>query len=93
VENKAYGDSRQMLVLAVARLAPHDVAQPILMRLLQDFPAFVAMAWSEIGTDLELQILETKLETAKPAWVKKEFVRAIKKIRKRMNANPGSVVH
>lgn len=93
VENQAYDQSREMLVLALARLAPKEVAQPILMRLLEHFPGFVAMAWSEIGTDLELQILETKVETAKPAWVKKEFVRAIKNIKKRANVNTGGVVH
>lgn len=88
VENQAYGDGRQMLVLALARLAPKDVAQPILHRLLKDLPGFVALAWKEIGAEQELSVLEQGLAEAKPTWVKKEFLRAIKKITQRLNAVP-----
>jgi hypothetical protein len=46
------------------------------------------MAWAEIGGKQELIFLENKLGNIQEKWMGKEFMKAIKKIRKRIEYLP-----
>jgi hypothetical protein len=72
-----------MLALAVARVCPPATANPVLTELLNVIPGHAALALAACGGKAELQQLEARLATAK-GWVRKEIVRAIKAIRKRL---------
>jgi hypothetical protein len=49
VKNPLFGTARQMLVLALARLAPPETSLPILVSLLDELPGHVANALEEVG--------------------------------------------
>lgn len=78
----ATGKAREMLALAVARLAPPEVANAALLRMLDDLPGHVALALAEIGGPYEATVLEAK-SAATRGWVKREIEAAIRAIRRR----------
>jgi hypothetical protein len=83
VSNPLYGQAREMLVLAVARLASADTAREVLAPLFDIFPGHIAAALAEFGDEREVQILRQKLDGYK-GWQKKEINRAITHIQKRL---------
>jgi hypothetical protein len=83
VQTPAFGTSRQMLVLALARLATPETAMPILLSLLDELPGHVAIALSEHGGAVELQALQDRVNGV-DGWQKAEFLKAIRKIRRRL---------
>ncbi len=83
VGNRVFGSARQMLVLALARLAPGETARPILLSLLGELPGHVAAALAEIGGEAELQALQDRVDQVK-GWEKIEFRKAIRKIKSRL---------
>jgi hypothetical protein len=83
VQNPDYGYTREMLILALPKLVPASRAIPVLLSVLQQIPGHTAMALGRVGGMNELKVLETYEEALKP-WERKEFDRAIKKIKKRL---------
>jgi len=82
VGDPSSGKAREMLVLAVARLAPKGPAKQALIGLLDEFPGHVAMALAKIGDEHELELLRAKEKSTK-GWIKKEINKAIRSIEKR----------
>lgn len=85
--NPSLGKSREMLALAVAQLAPKEIANATLVAIFDEFPGHVAEGLSKIGEKRELEFLETHLEDSK-GWVKKAIEKAIRSINKRLTDNP-----
>ena len=79
------GRAREMLPLALARIAPPNVANHVLVEYLAEMPGHVALALAESGGAAERQQLEDQLPTAKK-WEKREIQRAIKAIQRRLKA-------
>lgn len=78
-----YGEARQMLPLAVARLhAPTD-ANRVLRQSIDEMPGHVAMGLAESGGQEELRLLESKRETV-AGWEKKEVDKAVRSIQRRL---------
>lgn len=77
-----YGRAREMLPLALARIATTRVANEVLLRHLDELPAHVALGLAESGGAAEVNALKRKAQTEK-GWVRKEIERAIRKIEKR----------
>jgi hypothetical protein len=75
-----------MLLLALARIAPRDVANPVLLRHLDEMPGHVALGLAESGGMAEAEALRHKA-TREKGWVRKELQRAIRRIEKR-DKNP-----
>ncbi len=82
LQQPSTGKAREMLTLAVARLAPPEVANPILLGLLDDLTGHVAMALAESGGPEEAAALE-RLSSGTDGWVKQEIVKAVHSIRRR----------
>ena len=82
LEHREYGRAREMLPLALARIAPRDVANPILLNHLEEMPAHVALGLAESGGPIEAAELKRAAEREK-GWIRKELQRAIKEIEKR----------
>ena len=82
-KNPAFGAARQMLVLALARLAPAETAAPILLSLLDELPGHVAAALAEVGREAELHALQDRVGQV-DGWEKAEFLKAIRKIESRL---------
>jgi hypothetical protein len=83
VQNAANGKAREMLALAVARTNPADVANRVLLGLLDEMPGHAARALAESGTAAERRVLQARLVSAK-GWVKKEIDRAVRAISQRV---------
>src|SRR5690606_1317285 len=73
-QNPRHGKSREMLVLALARLAPRETALPILHSLLEEFPGHVPAAMAEIGSEEELNALKSLVERT-GGWQKREILK------------------
>jgi hypothetical protein len=84
--NPSYGSSRQMLAVAVARLAPRREANRTLLRLFDEFPVHVPLALAESGEANELEFLKSRLPEA-PRESEKEIRKAIRAIEQRMSKN------
>lgn len=80
VVNRALGDARQMLPLALARLDEPVVANAILREVFDELPGHVALAWAESGGVAELNLLRNKRNVAPKDWVRKEIDKAIRAI-------------
>lgn len=83
VMNPSYGDAREMLALAVARLAPKEIANERLIAIFDEFPGHAAAGLAKTGGKRELEFLEAHREGTK-GWVKREINKAIKSINKRL---------
>lgn len=88
VEQRKYGTSRQMLILALARLGDREVTLPVLRRVFDAYPGHVAMALGEIGREAEAGFLESRTDGL-TGWEGKEAVKAIDKIRRRVARRSG----
>jgi HEAT repeat protein len=86
LERRDFGRSREMLPLALARIAPSNVANRVLRAHLDEMPGHVALGLAESGGPEELEVLRQKAQDSK-GWVRKELQRAIKKIEKRVGAD------
>lgn len=80
--NPRQGKAREMLALALARIAPPQTAIPVLRDLVKDLPGHVAMALAEVGGPAEADLLRDQLPAAK-TWLRKEIEKAIRKIERR----------
>jgi HEAT repeat protein len=83
VQDQSYGDARQMLLLALARLAPRQIANDILLSVFDQFPGHAALALAESGGRRELGLLREKRDKHK-GWIKREIDRAVRSIAKRL---------
>lgn len=86
VQDPAYGDARQMLCLAVARLASEQTANDVLVSIFDQLPGHVAMALAESGGRRELRLLR-EVRTKYKGWIKKEIDKAVRAIAKRLGPN------
>lgn len=84
VINPAYGDARQMMPLALARVDDPSTANRILREVFDELPGHVALAWAESGGAEELEILRQARGRFK-AWVRREIDKAIKAIERRID--------
>jgi len=85
VQDPAYGDDRQMLALAVARLASPKIANDVLTSIFDQLPGHVAMALAESGGTRELKLLREKRKQHK-GWIRKEIDKAVRTIAKRLGS-------
>lgn len=85
VQDPQYGNARQMLTLAVARLAPPQIANDILLSIYDQLPGHVALALRESGGRRELEFLREKRNSSK-GWIRKEIDKAVRAIAKRLDS-------
>jgi hypothetical protein len=85
VQDPSYGDARQMLCLAVARLASLQVANDVLVAVFDQLPGHVAMALAESGGKRELKFLREN-RTRYKGWIRKEIDKAVRLIAKRLGS-------
>lgn len=90
VVNRSFGKSREMLLVAAARLLPREVANPLLASVFDEFPGHTAMALAKCGGEQELRLLREKRDSAE-SWVRKEIDKAIRAIEKNLARAPGRV--
>jgi hypothetical protein len=81
--NPKFGRSREMLAVAVARLAPKEQANSALKRMFVEFPLHVPLGLAETGEYGELEFLKSHLREASGAS-EKEIRKAIRSIEKRL---------
>lgn len=84
LSNERYGNARQMLVIAAARMLSPSEANTLILPLISQMPLHVAKALAETGGSRELHILEERLGTA-TGIERKALQRAIRKIEKRLS--------
>lgn len=89
VQDPAYGDARQMLCLAVARIAP-QIANDILVSIFDQLPGHVAMALGESGGRREVGLLREKRDKY-GGWIRNEIDRAVRVIAKRLASTMSEV--
>lgn len=82
LNNREYGRAREMLPLALARIAPNNVANAILLEHLEEMPGHVALGLAESGCDAEKEAMKRKALSEK-GWVRRELKRAVNRIEKR----------
>lgn len=82
VQNRAFGKSREMLAIALARLVPADIANPMLLSLLGELPIHAAMGLALSGTPNELGALEAARDQTKGS-TKKYIAKSICAIQRR----------
>ncbi len=87
IQDQDYRDARQMLLLALARLAPKQIANDILSSVFDQFPGHAALALAESGGPRELALLRAKRSKYK-GWIKKEIDKAVRSIAKRLISIP-----
>ncbi len=76
--------SKQMLLIALARMVPKEVANPILMAQFDEFPTHAALALAESGGRKELEFLEGQRDSLTGEW-RKSADKAIKKLSKKLS--------
>jgi hypothetical protein len=86
VKNRRFGSARQMLMLALARLAPAELALPVLLSVLDELPGHVAIALGEVGGASELGALRSRIGNVSK-WEQAEFLKAICKIESRLHGS------
>jgi hypothetical protein len=79
---REFGRAREMLPLALSRIAPREIANAILLEHLDEMPGHVALGLAESGGPAEAEVLRRKAAGEK-GWIRKELERAIRKIEKR----------
>lgn len=84
VTTPSFGKAREMLAIAVARLAPPTEANRVLIPLLAEFPGHAAQGLALSGGLNELVALESMRSTTK-GWHRKEITKAIKAIQNRLD--------
>jgi hypothetical protein len=82
VQDPAYGDARQMLCLALARLIPQRRANEVLISVFDQLPGHVAMGLAESGDLRELEVLRKKRNKYR-GWIRKEIDKAVRSISRR----------
>lgn len=82
LRNRQYGRAREMLPLALARIAPSDEANRVIAEVFDEMPAHAAIGLAESGGALELELIKARTECEK-GWVRKELQRAAKRIERR----------
>jgi hypothetical protein len=87
VKNRSYGAARQMLVLALARLATAGSSLLVLLSVLDELPGHVAIALGEVGGVTELRVLQARVGDTH-GWEKEEFLKAIRRIESRLRETP-----
>jgi HEAT repeat protein len=80
--NPAFGKAREMLTLAAARTNPPEVANPVLVRLLDELPGHAALALAETGGPGEVEALHRAYRTA-TGWERERIGRTINIIARR----------
>ena len=83
VQRREYGTARQMLPLAAVRHNPPELANPILVSLIDDLPSHVALALAESGGEAEIEALQRQYEKS-DGWVNKAIGQAIGVIQRRL---------
>jgi hypothetical protein len=83
VQNPNLNKSREGLLLAVARMAPAEIARRILVPLFEEFPPHVAASLAECGGEAELAFLQAK-EYEFKGPTRTEIRKAIKRIATRV---------
>jgi len=83
LNNREYGRAREMLPLALARIAPSNVANTVLLKHLDEMPGHVALGLAESGGLVEADVISRRALSEK-GWIRKELERAARKIRKRV---------
>jgi hypothetical protein len=73
------GKSREMLLVALARVAPHETANPVLLEHFEEMPGHVALALADSGGAAEATFLREESHRFK-GWVRKEIDRATRSI-------------
>lgn len=86
VQDPAYGNARQMLCLAVARLASEPMANDVLVSIFDQLPGHVAMALAKSGGRRELKLLR-EMRTKYKGWIRKGIDKAVRAIAKRLGPN------
>ena len=76
VQKSSYGKAREMLILAVARIIDSQSAISVLKQYANEFPGFVAKAFSECGDRSLINFLDD-LKSDSNSWEQKEIARAI----------------
>jgi hypothetical protein len=84
IRDPRLGQSKEMLLIAAARILDGREAADLILPYFDEFPAQSAMALGECGGYGELQFLEEKLGCVK-GEPKKAVHRAIRQIRKRLS--------
>jgi hypothetical protein len=82
ITNRRYGQAREMLIVALARVVPRETAVPLLLSLFDDFPGHVAEALAEVGGPRELEFLQAAMSNTK-GWARKAIARAMRRIETR----------
>jgi hypothetical protein len=72
VQDPAYGEARQMLPLAVARMVSPQTANDVLLSIYDQLPGHVALSLGESGGERELKFLRDKRDRYK-GWIRKEI--------------------
>lgn len=84
LQNRQYGRAREMLPLALARIAPRDQANRVITEVFEQMPGHAALGLGESGGAEELDFLLAHSKHER-GWVKKELVRAIRRIERRLS--------
>lgn len=87
LQTPGYGEARQMLPLALARLASSRTANEVLISVFAELPGHVALALAESGGEAELKFLRVK-RAQYAGWIRKEIDNAVRAITKRLAQNP-----
>jgi hypothetical protein len=82
-QDPSSGSAREMLVLALARIAPRSISIPILLSMIEELPGHVADALAEVGGPDELTWLRRVCGQTR-GWQRKAVQRAIRQIERRM---------
>lgn len=82
--NRGHGRGREMLPLALARIASQSKANEVLRIYLDEMPGHVALGFAESGGPAELELVRQRAKGQK-GWVRKELDRAARKIAKRVS--------
>lgn len=88
VRDRSIGKPREMLILAAAELLPPEEARSVLRDVAPDFPGHAAMALRNLGTQAELQLLDSIRGDASE-WETKEIDRTAAAIRRRSATDQG----
>lgn len=80
VQETKYGKAREMLIVAVARMVEKEVAITILKQCANDFPGYVAKAFSECGNRSHIDFLNG-LKSGSNSWERQEIENAVHTLR------------
>lgn len=83
VPDSSYGDARQMLLLALARLVPATCANKVLWDVFDELPGHAADALAESGDSHALEELRKRRNSYK-GWVRNRIDRAIRFITRKL---------